>query len=295
MRAAGLPVHVRYSGAGDDRKPLALFVHGHFGSSRTWSGLTALLSGQLECVAMDLPGFGRTPPPACYSTTAMGDTVAAVAEAISDEPVHVIGNSYGGTIALWLAATHPELVRSLTLISPAVSLSPAGLTMRKCLTVLYRLCAGGAGLRRQLSGKDARALTDAVLKECCMDSSGIDATVFDVAVADVREALRNPARITAESRSFRALAATLMRFHFPGGSSLRRVARRITVPTAIIWGEGDATVPVRHARRLARLIPGARLAVVRGTGHLPQLEAPQRVAAIIAAHIAHIAEHPARV
>jgi pimeloyl-ACP methyl ester carboxylesterase len=290
VEVASRQVHVRYSGRSDSERPLALFVHGHLGSSRTWTALMSLLSGQLDCVAMDLPGFGHTPPPARYSTEAMGDTVAGVVAAISDEPVHVVGNSYGGTIALWLAARHPELVRTLTLISPAVSLSPAGLSVRKCLAVLYRLCTGSAGLRRQLSGKDAAELAGAVLKECCIDSAGIDAEVIDGAAADAREALRNPWRVTAEARSFRALAATLMRFHFPGDSSLRQTATRIRVPTAIIWGEGDATVPVRHARRLARLIPAARLAVVGGTGHLPQLEAPQRVAAIIQAHVARASD-----
>ena len=98
-----------------------IFVHGLGGSSLNWTDLMLTLDTQLTGYAVDLPGFGMSPPPRDGDYTPSGHA-RAVAEFILAKglgPVDLFGNSLGGAVALQLAARKPELVRSLTLISPA--------------------------------------------------------------------------------------------------------------------------------------------------------------------------------
>ncbi|HJY65199.1 MAG TPA: alpha/beta fold hydrolase, partial [Streptosporangiaceae bacterium] len=100
----------------------ALCVHGLAGSSRNWTDLIDLLRPRLACAALDLPGFGDSPPrpDRRYSIAALAQTVAALIERKNNAPVHLIANSLGGAVAVKVAATRPELVKTLTLISPAL-------------------------------------------------------------------------------------------------------------------------------------------------------------------------------
>src|SRR4051812_472137 len=114
-------VYVRSAPAGEDAEP-ALFVHGLEGSSRNWTDLMDLLRPVLACEAVDLPGFGDSPPRADgrYSIAALARTVIALIEQQPAAKVHLVGNSLGGAVCVKVAATRPELIRSLTLVSPAL-------------------------------------------------------------------------------------------------------------------------------------------------------------------------------
>ncbi|HJZ29429.1 MAG TPA: alpha/beta fold hydrolase, partial [Streptosporangiaceae bacterium] len=99
----------------------ALCVHGLAGSSRNWTDLMDLLRPRLACDALDLPGFGDSPPrpDRRYSIAALAQTVAALIES-REHKVHLIASSLGGAVAVKVAAARPDLVRTLTLISPAL-------------------------------------------------------------------------------------------------------------------------------------------------------------------------------
>ena len=117
----GRSVHVRRapSPAGE---PMVM-VHGLGGSSTNWTDLMGELQPDCDSVAVDLPGFGDSPPPRDGDYSLVGHA-RAVADVIVAEfgtvPVHVVGNSMGGAISVQLAARRPELVRSLTLVAPAL-------------------------------------------------------------------------------------------------------------------------------------------------------------------------------
>ena len=101
----------------------ALFIHGLGGSSLNWTDLMALLRPQVDGLAVDLPGFGWSPPPrdGDYSMRRSADSLADLLTLTwGERPVHVFGNSMGGAIAVQLAARRPDLVRTLTLVSPAL-------------------------------------------------------------------------------------------------------------------------------------------------------------------------------
>jgi pimeloyl-ACP methyl ester carboxylesterase len=120
VRLGDREVFVRMAPSGRDGADPALFVHGLAGSSANWTDLMGLLSDEVTGDAVDLPGFGHSPPPPDrdYSVDAHTITVARLIEKRGRGPVHLFGNSLGGAIATRLAGTRPDLVRSLTLISP---------------------------------------------------------------------------------------------------------------------------------------------------------------------------------
>ncbi|MEK8172505.1 alpha/beta hydrolase [Streptomyces sp. M19] len=102
--------------------PPALCVHGLGGSSLNWSALMERLADRLDVEALDLPGFGDSPPPddGDYSITGQARTVIRYLDTSGRGPVHLIGNSMGGAITTRVAAVRPDLVRTLTLVSPAL-------------------------------------------------------------------------------------------------------------------------------------------------------------------------------
>src|SRR3954454_22763692 len=107
----------------------ALYVHGLGGASTNWTDLAALLAVRFHGWALDLPGFGRSQPPprGRYSIRGHVRAVVDVLERIVEQPgpgagrpVHLLGNSLGGLVSLLVASRRPDLVASLTLISPAM-------------------------------------------------------------------------------------------------------------------------------------------------------------------------------
>src|SRR5919107_1400408 len=111
----------RPDGPGDSHEP-AVMVHGLGGAATNWTDLMGQLEDRLHSLAPDLPGFGWSPPPPHddYSLRAHVAAVIALLEATGRGPVHLLGNSLGGTVTLVVAATRPDLVRTLTLVSPAL-------------------------------------------------------------------------------------------------------------------------------------------------------------------------------
>ena len=171
------PVYVRRA-EGEGREP-ALFVHGLGGASTNWTDLMGLLRHQLDGRALDLPGFGQSPPPASgsYRVGAHAKAVVELLERQDRGPVHLFGNSLGGAVSIRVASRRPDLVRTLTLVSPALpdlrprrGLRPPAAAHAGARAVLAAeqpdgraaaagTCRGGAAalLRRPLPGRAAAA------------------------------------------------------------------------------------------------------------------------------------------
>ncbi len=95
-------------------------MHGLGGSSKNWTDLAYLLAGRLDAEALDLPGFGHSGPAPNYTIAALADRVIRWIEYSGRGPVHLFGNSLGGAVSVRVAGLRPDLVRTLTLISPAM-------------------------------------------------------------------------------------------------------------------------------------------------------------------------------
>jgi pimeloyl-ACP methyl ester carboxylesterase len=256
----------------------ALCVHGLEGSSRNWTDLMDLLRPVLACEALDLPGFGDSPPrpDGRYSIAALAQTVIALIERQKRGPVHLIANSLGGAVCVKLAATRPELVRTLTLISPALP------DARPRLDLLRFPLLSLPGIGTYLFSKlrlipPERRVAD-VIATCYSDPALFARARFAAEVAELarRDSLGYSGAALAGSA--RALTTEVLR---AGGRPAWRDAARITAPTLVIYGSRDRVVDPRNAGRAAHQFKNAKIVVLPNTGHVAQMERPGLVAAEI--------------
>ena len=256
----------------------ALFVHGLEGSSRNWTDLMDLLRSRLACAALDLPGFGASPPrpDGKYSIAALAETVIALIEQNGRGPVHLFGNSLGGAVCVKVAATRPDLIRTLTLISPA--LPDARLRLDLLRFPLMSVPGVGARLLRQVQRIPAERRVADVIATCYADPRRFPQARL---VAEVTELTRRDALDYASAAMVgcvRTLTAETLR---AGGRAAWRDAARITAPTLVIYGHDDRLVSPRLAGRSARAFANARIVVMPSTGHVAHMEHPHLVAAEI--------------
>jgi pimeloyl-ACP methyl ester carboxylesterase len=274
------PVEGPADGAPRER---ALYVHGLGGASTNWTDLAALLAVRFEGWAVDLPGFGRSQPPprARYSVPGHARAVVDVLEHIAalpgegqGRPVHLLGNSLGGLVSLVVAARRPDLVASLTLISPAMPVYRAPDAFSRVLALL--LVPGVPALaERRLRRISAEQHVRAMVQMCFGDPARVPRERIDEAVEEMRERAGQPWADRALARSMRGLLSSYLRV---GRGGAWRLATTLRTPTLVVWGDRDRLVDPRLAPRLAAAVPDARLLVLEGVGHVAMLEAPEPTA-----------------
>jgi pimeloyl-ACP methyl ester carboxylesterase len=257
----------------------ALCVHVLEGSSRNWTDLMDLLRPRLACDALDLPGFGASPPrpDGRYSVAALAQTVVALIERRNRGPVHLIGNSLGGAVCVKVAATRPDLVRTMTLISPALP----DLRPRLDLLRFPLLALPGVGkrlLRQVQATMPPERRVAEVIATCYGDPTLFPPQRFTGEVDELtrRDSLEYAAAVLAGSA--RALVAETLRV---GRGTAWRDATRVTAPSLVIYGSRDRLVDPRAAGRAAHAFSDARIVVLPHTGHVAMMEHPAQVAAEI--------------
>jgi pimeloyl-ACP methyl ester carboxylesterase len=267
-----IEVFTRTAPARDADVEPALFVHGLAGSASNWTDLMGLLSDDFACDALDLPGFGYSPPPPTrdYSIDAHTHSVVRLIEKRARGPVHLFGNSLGGAIATRLAGTRPDLVRTLTLISPALpDLRPRYGPAR----ILAATMPGfGPWAVRRFALLSAEQRVQGTLDMCFADPTGVHPDRLMEFVEDVRRRDGLPHNAEALIASSRAIVNAYVR------RSLWRYAARVTAPTLLIYGRQDRLVDPRMAARAGRVFKHARVLVLPYVGHVAQMERPEVVA-----------------
>jgi pimeloyl-ACP methyl ester carboxylesterase len=264
----------------------ALFVHGLGGSGTNWTDLMGILAAPgaggpdlavpaLDGVAVDLPGFGFSPVPADgdYSIDAKAKTVAELIEHQHRWPVHLVANSLGGAVCTRLAAQRPDLVRTLTLVSPALpDLRPRLIPLRVTVICVPKL---GPWLVRRAGRYPAELRTDGVLRDVYQDPALVHPTRRAEEIAEVlrRDELGYDSDVLV--RSARGLVAEYAR---PGPRSLWHDAARVRAPVLVLYGSHDRLVSPTRAARAARAFPSARVLVLPRTGHVAMMERPDWVA-----------------
>jgi pimeloyl-ACP methyl ester carboxylesterase len=270
------------SGVGAPRER-ALYVHGLGGASTNWTDLSALLAVRFEGWALDLPGFGRSQPPprGRYSIRGHVDAVVDVLEHIvgrpgpgAGEPVHLLGNSLGGLVSLLVSSRRPDLVASLTLISPAMPVYRVPPAFSRALVLL--LLPGVPSLaERRIAGIAPEEHVRAMIRMCFGNPDAVPRQRVEQAVREMRERVDQPWADRALTRSMRGLITSYLRV---GGANAWRAARSLKPPTLIVWGSRDRLVDPALAPRLAGAVPGSRLLMLDGVGHVAMLEAPEPTA-----------------
>jgi pimeloyl-ACP methyl ester carboxylesterase len=255
----------------------AVFLHGLGGSSLNWTDLMLGMSHEVTGFAIDLPGFGMSPPPrdGDYTPSGLARAVAAFIIAKGLGPVDLFGNSLGGAVALQLAARKPELIRTLTLISPALP----SLYATKGNVHLPAIAIPGVG--EQLVPKymetSAEERVQATIDGCTANPDRHSQIRFQEAVAEMKERDNFTYNTDAFLRSLRGLLKT--NADLVGPNRPWKLAERVSAPTLGIYGRKDVLVTAKAAHRLTKKFPDAHVVVLPDTGHLAQVEHPEFVKA----------------
>ncbi|GGS26662.1 alpha/beta hydrolase [Streptomyces griseoviridis] len=275
VRLPGITLTVRSRRPAREGLPPALYVHGLGGSSQNWSALMPLLDDVLDNEAVDLPGFGDSPPPddGDYSITGHARAVIRHLDASGRGPVHLVGNSLGGAVATRVAAVRPDLVRTLTLISPAL---PEIRVQRSAVPTGLLALPGVAALFTRVSRDwTAEQRVRGVMALCYGDPARVSEEGLRHAVEEMERRQRLPYFWDAMARSARGIVNA---YTVGGQHGLWRQAERVLAPTLLVYGGRDKLVGYRMAQRAARAFRDARLLTLPDAGHVAMMEYPQTVA-----------------
>jgi pimeloyl-ACP methyl ester carboxylesterase len=273
----------------------ALYVHGLGGSSTNWTDLAGLLARRLDGHAIDLPGFGMSDPAPRYTLAAFADRVTRWIEVADRGPVHLFGNSLGGAISVRVAATRPDLVRTLTLVSPAMPFLDPRRSLQGRMLPLLALPRAERIANRMLTQLTPDELARQVLAACFADPSRMSEQRLAEAIEEVQVRYNAPHYLSAYVGTMRGLVSSFLRAYLPGAGSLWRMAAGITAPTLVIGGRQDRLVDIRVAPQVARVIPDSRLMILDKVGHVAHMEVPRVVARGVLALLDEAAAAPAHV
>ncbi|MEV0569631.1 alpha/beta hydrolase [Dactylosporangium sp. NPDC050588] len=274
----GLKAYVRDTPATAPGAEPAVYVHGLGGSSTNWTDLAGVLAGRLDGQAIDLPGFGYSDPARSYSLAAMASHIVRWVEHSDRGPVHLFGNSMGGAAVVVAAALRPDLVRSLTLISPAMPFLDPRRSLQGPIVPLLLLPNAAKLAARRMSSMEPEALASMVIESCYADPTRYPEQRRLEAIEEARRRHLVPWYAEAYVGSLRGLVSSFLRAYLPGEGSMWKMAARIKAPTLVIAGRQDRLVDIRTAPQVARLIPDSRLMMLEGVGHVAQMEVPRTVA-----------------
>lgn len=289
VEVLGQRIVVRTTPATNSEAEPALLVHGLSGSALNWTDFAGLMRDRFASEAIDLPGHGRSGPArnGDYSLRAHADTVITYLEQSGRGPVHLVANSMGGAITLQVAVRRPDLVRTLTLISPAVPdrkprLHPLRSEWRMGLLVVPFV---GMVAMRQLGRVAAETRVRNTLRLVFADPGRAPERRVEEEIAESTERAGFPWANEAVLRSTRSLVRYQLLHAYAGWAAMRRVA----VPSLVVWGDEDKLVAPDLAPFVAGAIPDARLLFLEHVGHVAMMEVPDVTARAVRAFVSDVA------
>lgn len=243
IKVDNIPVNYVDEGAGD----IILLLHGWGSNITLFDGIIKTLSPRHRVIALDMPGFGRTPePPDAWCVDDYVDFVMHFIEGLQIKECSVLVHSFGGRVLFKMNAREhlPFTIRKVVLVDSA------GIMPKKTWKQKVSLCLYKAA-RRMMSTKVLHFL-------------------YPDAVEDMRKK-RGSADYNNATPTMRATLVKVV------NEDLEPLISRISVPTLIIWGDTDTATPIADARRMEELIQDAGLVVCEGAGHYSFLEQPVKV------------------
>jgi 3-oxoadipate enol-lactonase len=249
----GHDLHYTRRGAG----PPLLLIQGLGGHSAHWSEpFLGLLAERVEVIAFDHAGTGRSGPrTGATSIRGFADDAAGLLATLGIERAHVLGLSMGGMIAQELTFEYPELVDRLVLLSTSPSGPQGVLPEREVMEGL---------VSAHMSGDLQRAVR----------------VSFEANVSPAHAADPEAFDLWCEMAGDRPVTLDVLLAQLQAIAQFDAMPRlpEVTAPTLVVHGTADRMLPVGNASILAAAIPGARLEIVDGAGHLVYLEQPDRLA-----------------
>ncbi len=236
-----------------------LLLHGVGGSHEMWLPIIPELAKSFRVIAADHRGHGASDKPlGQYTISLFCADWLALMDALKVDHAHLVGLSMGGAIAMRLAVEHPRCVRSLVLMDTWAHPHPdfLGLLRRR----LERLESG-----------DFSAYAEEAIPQV-FSPAFIAANPQAMAEYRQRVAKLDPDSIRS------AVNACITH-------DMRGKQAEIQAPTLVVVGSEDRLTPPYHSEYLARTIPGAKLAVIQGSGHIPHVEKPGEFLKVVAAFL----------
>jgi 3-oxoadipate enol-lactonase len=268
MRVRGADLFVEdSSGRGE---PI-LFLHGFLFDGRQYAAQVDALRGRYRCVTLDFRGQGRSSPArGGYQIEQHTSDVLAVIRRLDIAPVHLVGLSMGGFVGLRIAAREPGLLRSLTLLNTSAA-AHARTKFPKQLALSAVARFAGVSLPVIRSGVEAELYGEAFRT--------------DPMRAPEREVWRQRWALADRASLVRTLLGIMVR------PDLRDELGEVTVPTLVIAGAADASLPARYSREIHSLIAGSRYVELPDIGHSSPVEDPEGVARVLREFLNEIPPH----
>lgn len=262
----GIQLNITDTGAPAGRPDAPVLILGHgllFGTSM-WRHQIEVLRTSYRCIAVDWRGQGATPPtPGGYDMDTLYADLVALIEHLDVGEVHYAGLSMGGFVGQRLAARRPDLVRSLTLIDTSAGPEdPEKVRKYRLLATIF----GFFGLR-PLLGQVAPIMFTPAFLLTDQGSATVETWARELATQDRKGVKKAIGGVVDRAAILDEIGA-------------------ITAPTLVIVGSEDVATPVAKAEVIAAAIPGSRLDVLAGVGHVSTLEDPARINALMTAFLA---------
>ena len=226
--------------------PLFLF-HSLLSDRASFDAVAPELSRSFRVVVPELPGFGRSQPILGELADIADRMAEAVKEASGGQAAIVLGNGYGGFVALQMAIRHPGIAARFIFADCGAAFSEDG-------RQAFRNMEAAA------KAKGLAAITDVALRR-------LFAPEFQAQHPDLM-ADRRAAFLKTDEDVFRAACAQL------AALDLRGELSKVKVPALVVVGEHDEATPPPMSHELAAGLPNARLKIIPGCAHVPQLQAP---------------------
>jgi len=267
----GHRVYYRRTGTG----PAVVLIHGMLNSSRHWEAVARRLGDAHTVIAPDLIGHGDSAAPrGDYSLGAHAASIRDLLAAIGIDRATIVGHSLGGGVAMQFFYQFPQRVERLVLISsgglgrevkaPLRSAALPGVSPLLALTIRPRLIG-------------ALTLTGARLRE-----RGAEWGVYLQAAARALRPLQSPGAREAFLQTLRAVIDV----HGQRVSATDRLYLLEALPTMIVWGERDNTIPLAHGREAHAAIPHSTFQTLPRAAHFPHLEDPGGLSELLREFIA---------
>ena len=251
--------------AGDESAPPLVLLHGLAERRQVFTRLAPLLAPHLRLVAIDLPGFGASPPlpGGSFELGVVCERIEGVVRELCLERPAMLGHSLGGGVTVRYAAERPGALSAVALVAPA------GLIATGAVRSSWRRPRLHAARRRALRAAlpliaSHRGLRERALARVVGDPASLD--------ADLAHELLMGA---AEGRSTPAAGIEIVY------AGLRDRLVSLTLPALVVWGGRDQVVSPRYAEPLRDALPDGRLLFLRDAGHVPLCEQPAEVAAAV--------------
>ena len=238
---------VAYDDAGEGRA--VLFVHGFPHHRKLWAPQIRALSGQTRAIALDLPGFGESDMPEKFTIDTWANGLERFLDALDVERAVIAGLSMGGYIALAFWRLHRERVLALVLADTRAGADSEEGKQKRRETIELAREEGPVAVARTLLpgmvGKSTREREPSVvaMMRAMLESASVESIV------GASEAMMNRSDATS-------------------------VLPTIDVPTLIVVGEEDVLTPPKESRAMHAAIPGSRLEIIPGAGHVSNVERP---------------------